>query len=139
MTERRAAYRTRKPRTALQDAERAIWKAQGVGSGLELDLLSQLRVAGVPEPVKQAKLHPTRNWRFDFAWPALRVIVEVQGGTWTGGAHTRGAGYERDRRKSAEMQLLGWLVLEFTAGMVKSGEAVGYIQTAIRLVKDGRL
>jgi len=53
-----------------------------------------------------------RKWRFDLAWPAQMVALEVQGGTWRkgGGAH-RGTGALRDMEKFSEAACLGWRIL----------------------------
>lgn len=34
-----------------------------------------------PEFVREHRFHPTRRWRFDFAWPDEKVALEVEGGT----------------------------------------------------------
>ena len=79
----------------------------------------------------QYKFHPTRKWRFDFAWPTIKVAVEIQGGTWTGGAHVRGAGYEKDCEKLNNAVLLGWKVLYFTSKMVRSGEGLELLKRVL--------
>ena len=68
-------------------------------STLETILKFHIDAAGLPEPVREFKFHPTRRWRFDFAWPDHKVAAEVEGGTWTGGRHTRGSGFEKDCHK----------------------------------------
>jgi very-short-patch-repair endonuclease len=68
-----------------------------------------------PMPRRQYCFHPARRWRFDFAWPDAMVAVEVEGGVWTGGRHTRGAGFQADCRKYNAAVLLGWRVLRYTA------------------------
>ena len=66
---------------------------------------------------------PGRKFRFDFAWPDRRLAVEADGGTWTGGRHTRGGGYEKDCIKLNQAALRGWAVLRFTEGMIEDGTA----------------
>jgi hypothetical protein len=85
-------------------------------------LLTQLRLAGLPEP--EFRFAPPRRWRWDLCWPDRLVAVEVQGGTFAGGRHTRGKGYRNDCEKLNEGQLLGWLVLWVTPPMVKDGSAL---------------
>ena len=55
-----------------------------------------------------------RRWRFDFAWPDRMLAVEIDGGAFSGGRHTRGAGFSEDCRKLNAATLLGWRVLRFT-------------------------
>lgn len=109
-----------------------VLKQAGVGSALELRLLVRIRAYGLPEPARQFKAVPTRRWKWDFAWPQYRVLVEVQGAVWQQGRHTRGHGYGKDREKSATAQLLGFLALEFTSDQVDSGVAVEMIAAALR-------
>jgi very-short-patch-repair endonuclease len=74
------------------------------------------------EPVREYKIGP-RGHRFDFAFPDVRVAVEVEGGTWTGGRHSRGVGFASDCAKYNFAVLSGWRVLRFTGDMVKDGTA----------------
>ena len=60
------------------------------------------------------KFHPTRKWRFDYAFPSLRVAVEIDGGVWTYGRHNRASGYINDMAKFNEAAAMGWTVLKFT-------------------------
>jgi very-short-patch-repair endonuclease len=61
---------------------------------------------------------PGRRWRFDFAHQASKVAIEIEGGTWSGGRHTRGAGFESDCDKYNVAALLGWTVFRLTPGMI---------------------
>lgn len=87
----------------------------------------QLRAAGLT-PVREFRFHPVRKWRFDFCFPDQKLALEVDGGTFSGGRHTRGTGYAEDCRKIAEAMLLGWRVLRATADQVKSGEALRWVE-----------
>lgn len=69
-----------------------------------------------------------RKWRFDFAWPAVKVAVECEGGTHSGGRHTRGPGFEKDAEKYNAALLAGWRVLRFTQRQITSGEALVLIE-----------
>lgn len=68
-----------------------------------------------------------RNWRCDFVWPELRLIVEVEGGVYTQGRHTRGSGYTKDTVKYNALVNAGWNLQRFTGEQVKSGEALNRI------------
>jgi very-short-patch-repair endonuclease len=72
-----------------------------------------------------------RRWRFDFAWPVHKFAVEVEGGSWIGGAHTRGKHFESDAEKYNEAALLGWTVLRVTPKMIEDGRAIELIKRAI--------
>lgn len=95
----------------------------------------QCRYSRLPMPETEYRFHPTRRWRFDFAWPAIKLAVEIDGGTWVKGRHVRGAGYARDCEKMNTAQLMGWTVFRFTSEQVRAGEAVGMIEQFINTVK----
>lgn len=82
-------------------------------------------------PVPEFKFHPVRKWRADFAFPAHRILIEIEGGVWVNGRHSRGAGYSADCEKYSHAALLGYRVFRFTPDMVKSGEAVLMVKEAL--------
>lgn len=100
-------------------------------SDLEESLALQLRAAGLPEPVREYRFAPPRRWRTDFAWPNVALLVEVEGGHWTGGRHTRGAGFDKDCEKYNEAGLLAWRLIRVTGTHIKSGQAVEWIKRAM--------
>lgn len=66
------------------------------------------------EPAYEYKFHPRRKWRFDAAFVDHKVAVELHGGLWSGGAHARPQGVQRDLEKHNAAVLLGWQVLYFS-------------------------
>lgn len=94
----------------------------------ERALAFQIRAVGLREPVAEYPFALPRRWRFDFAWPELRLAVEIEGGTWTGGRHVRGSGYERDLEKYNAAALLGYTVLRVTPAMVEDGRAIAAVE-----------
>ena len=68
---------------------------------------------GLPKPVVEFLFHSERKWRFDFAWPQSRLAVEVEGGVWIQGRHTRGSGFVKDMEKYNAAAMLGWRILRF--------------------------
>jgi len=103
-------------------------------SRLESLLRLHITATKLPAPLTEYKFHPDRDWRFDFCWPAYKLAVEVEGGTFTGGRHTRGTGFEGDCEKYNEAALLGFRVLRFTAAMIEDGRAIGMIQKAVAAI-----
>ena len=72
-----------------------------------------------------------RRWRFDFAWPGEKLAVEVEGGIFTRGRHTRGTGMLADMEKYNRAALLGWRVLRFFTDQVRDGTAIATIKEAL--------
>ena len=84
--------------------------------------------AGIGEPMQEHRFHPTRRWRFDYAWPDFKVALEVEGGVWTRGRHTRGSGFVRDIEKYNEAHRLGWRVLRCTPDRLTTAATVALIR-----------
>ncbi len=102
-------------------------------SDLEDTLAFQLDALGLTGYVREYQAIKGRKFRFDFAWtaPNHRLLVEVNGGTYTKGAHSTGQGIARDYEKANLAVLRGWRVLLFDGKSVKSGEAVETIRKAL--------
>ena len=103
-----------------------------MNSHLEEMLLWQIRASqNCPEPQREYRFAPPRRWRLDFVWPARKLAVEVEGGTYTGGRHTRGLGFQKDVEKYNAAALAGWRVLRVTARDIKRGVALNLIERAL--------
>ncbi len=90
---------------------------------MQLDLSHFWHLFNIPEPQKEYKFHPTRKWRFDWAWPERKIGLEVDGGLWIGGRHNRPVTMIKDNEKFNQAALLGWKILKFTPQQFKNGEA----------------
>ena len=75
------------------------------------------------------RFHSARKWRADYAWPLQRVLVEIDGGAWSGGRHTRGAGFIADMEKLNAAALLGYAVLRYTPQQL--GQAIADLRIAL--------
>lgn len=80
---------------------------------------------------QEYKFHPTRKWRADFLITGTKILVEVEGGIWSGGRHTRGKGYLGDMEKYNEAAAMGYTVLRFSTEQVKSGLALKKIEQLV--------
>jgi very-short-patch-repair endonuclease len=83
---------------------------------------------------REIAFHTERKWRFDYVLldslqdkANNRIAIEIEGGIYTRGRHTRGAGYERDLDKYNTATLMGWRVLRFSTGQVLRGEAKAFL------------
>jgi very-short-patch-repair endonuclease len=87
-------------------------------SRLELKFDTLWRALRGPALAMEFRFHPSRRWRFDRALPSARVAIELEGGIWSGGRHTRGTGFEGDCEKYNAAQLLGWTVFRLTGRLL---------------------
>lgn len=81
---------------------------------LEMRVANLLNHPRFPIPVREFRFHPTRLWRFDFCWPDLRIALEIEGGVFSRGAHSRGAGYTKDTEKYNQATIMGYRILRYT-------------------------
>lgn len=62
----------------------------------------------------EVKFHEIRKWRFDYANKELKLAVEINGGCFVNGRHSRGIGQIKDFEKLNAAQMNGWKVLQYT-------------------------
>jgi hypothetical protein len=101
-----------------------------------------LKQEKIPMPTTELRFAEPRRWRFDYAWPnatvAAKVVdsgfrlvaVEVEGGAFTRGRHTRGKGFIADMEKYNEAAVRGWIVLRVTPQQLCTMETVELIRRA---------
>jgi very-short-patch-repair endonuclease len=103
-------------------------------SDLEVKVLSAIRRAGLPMPHVQYELsfEDGHIVRFDFAWPHVRIALEVDHSFWHAGSEESRKDKSRDRKVAA----LGWQTLRITEEDVRIGldgvmaDLVAVIRTA---------
>lgn len=101
--------------------------------GAEFELI--LRGAELKGWTTELQFCPWRKWRFDYAWPELKVAVELDGLTARSmGRHQSVMGFTRDCEKLNAAVLLGWKVLRFTQVSLRDPDTV---QKLVSLALDG--
>ena len=81
---------------------------------------------------QEFKFHAKRKWRADFHITGKKLLVEVEGGIWSGGRHTRGKGYLGDMEKYNAATVMGYRVIRFSTEQVISGLAIQQIEGVIK-------
>ena len=77
---------------------------------------------GIPPYEREFRFHPTRRWRFDFAWPDKKVAVEIDGLLYDGqGGHQSVRGYVQGCEKYEAALNLGWRVYTVPGPWVVQG------------------
>lgn len=123
---------SRKPERELSPAD--IWAREEAAArrrALEEKLAWHIKGWGLPAPEREYRFDAVRRWRIDFAWPAFKLAVEVEGLTYAGGRHQRIQGFERDEEKYNALQLAGWTLLRFSGAAIRSAFAVRAIAVAL--------
>jgi hypothetical protein len=97
--------------------------------GLAFDLFC--RTMDIPVPVAEYRFDPVRRWRFDWAWPELYVALEVNGGVWIAGRHSRGSGQVGDFEKWSEAAAQGWRILHVTPNQLREDRTVEWLRRSL--------
>lgn len=114
-------------------------RSQAGRSNLEETLALQLKAAHIAFR-REYRFDEERRFRFDFVvWNdeydfnegSSRVAVECEGSVWTGGRHTRGAGFQSDCEKYNLAVERGWRVLRYTMKQIQSGDALAQIERVL--------
>ena len=100
------------------------------GSKGEIALAGQLDARGIGFE-RELMLIPGRRFRFDFLLADHLLVIEVEGGTWSGGRHTTGVGFRSDCVKYNAALELGFRVLRYTTDMVTKGEAIAQVERIV--------
>ena len=103
-------------------------KVESVG---EAALIQQIRALKI-EFVQEFQFHTSRKWRADFHIKNTKLLIEVEGGIWSGGRHTRGKGYIGDMEKYNAATMMGYQVLRFSTEQVTSGFAINQIEGLVK-------
>jgi hypothetical protein len=69
------------------------------------------------------------------AFPEQKLAIECMGAVFANGHHTRGQGYSDDCEKAALLAIHGWRYIPCTGQQVKRGEALQWIEAALRARK----
>jgi very-short-patch-repair endonuclease len=96
-------------------------------SSYERRLLAILRKHSLPKPRINEEVN---GYEVDFHWPEARLIVEIDSRTY----HLTKRAFEEDRRRDADLMLLGWRVLRITERRLydEPGAVAALISAALR-------
>lgn len=123
----KALYAKKGKGKAKTQRKRRGVKVESVG---ESTLAQQLKALKI-EFEREFQFCESRKWRSDFHITGTKLLIEVEGGIWSGGRHTRAKGYLGDMEKYNEATALGYQLLRFSTEQVKSGFAVKKIEQVL--------
>ena len=113
-----------------RSSKRPKVKSQKVPNEFEAKLALELKALKL-DFEQEFKFHQSRKWRADFHLKGRMILIEVEGGIWSGGRHTRGKGYIGDMQKYNAATMLGYQVIRFSTEQVKSGLAIQQIEKMV--------
>ena len=104
-------------------------KATAGRSEIEESMAQQIKLLGLPEPVRQHKYLEDRRYRADFAWPQHKLALEVQGAV-----HRITGRFKAEFERRFLLQLHGWTVIEAGGDEVRSGRAAAWLMAMMEKV-----
>lgn len=105
-------------------------KGEKVSNEFEAKLARELKALKI-DFEQEFEFHQARKWRADFHLVGKKILVEVEGGIWSGGRHIRGKGYLGDMEKYNAATMMGFQVIRFSTDQVKSGLAIQQIEMMV--------
>lgn len=85
---------------------------------------------GLPAPIGEYEFCPGRKWRFDWLFAEIDLVLEVQGGIFSQGRHTRGAALLKEHEKLNYAAILGYRVMFCTPEDIEKGSIFPLIKAA---------
>ncbi len=111
-----------KKKTATKKATAYKRKMQVINGQFQLKLIA-LEI----EFVTEYKFNPIRKWRADYFFPSANLALEIEGGAFTNGRHTRGKGFVNDMEKYNAMTLQGIKLLRYTPDQLNQPTTINNI------------
>jgi len=78
-------------------------------------------------PEREFCFHPDRKWRIDFAWPELKLAVEIESSV-----HRIRNRFASDLDKYNAILLAGWTLLRYTRKMVETGAPILEVEATLK-------
>lgn len=131
MTTFKEAQRSRSKPVARSSVSRKFGKTVSKGEALLENHLNALKIPFT----KEFRFHPERRWLADFRIDDMPILVEVEGGVFSNGRHTRGEGYTKDCEKYSAAAVNGWFVIRGTTAQIKEGLVIQWIEKLIERLR----
>lgn len=125
---------------SAKNTEKSLKKSRSGSTRLEDELAYQLDLAKI-EYEREFQAIEGRRFRWDFCFPvdswmvglpSSPILLEVQGAIFVKGGHSTGTGIMRDHEKNNLAVVNGYRVLYANGPTIKSGEALRWVQEAVK-------
>lgn len=87
----------------------------------------------MPTPLPEYKFDENRRWRFDYAFPELKLAIEINGGV-----HRIKNKYLRDLEKLNAAAIQGWMVIQIDNNQVKNLSCLNTVLKAIKTAQKNQ-
>lgn len=89
-------------------------------------LICRIDQLGILRPQAEYQFDDIRKWRFDFAWPGVRIAIEIEGGISDRhrGRHMRAQGYQTDLDKYNTGTSYGWRIFRFSSRDIQENRPI---------------
>jgi very-short-patch-repair endonuclease len=67
---------------------------------------------------KEYRFHSERRWRVDYAFPDIKLAIEIEGGVWVKGRHISPQGFIKDMEKYNALTEAGWYLLRYQPAQI---------------------
>lgn len=101
-----------RPKLNKEDAKRKRAARKEQKDFIQETFLQLLDQVNIERPVPEYLFHEQRKWRFDYCWPEQKIVLEVEGGIFIQGRHSRGAGMKEDFDKYNEAAIYGYRIVK---------------------------
>lgn len=125
-----AAKKAKKVKAPLTKEEKAAKRAAREREYIRR-VVEACKSVNLSTPSAEVMFYPERKWRFDFAWQAERVALEIDGGVWSGGRHGRGSGIVKEHEKFNSAASLRWRVFRTTPQALSEPKLWAQIKEAV--------
>jgi very-short-patch-repair endonuclease len=127
---------TRKSEIKKKPRKRPLPKAKQVYLEAEETLHQELSDLLIGYERKFQPIH-TKNWRFDFHIVKLRLLIEIEGGSWSGGRSGKLANKAWSVDRYDQTEELGYKIERFHPDQILSGYVINLIQGQLERLENG--
>ncbi len=111
-----------------------------ISRGQELAELIKIWCRANKRPIPETEVYFAksigRRWKFDIAWPDLKIALEIEGGVYQKNHHHVSVdGYESDCEKYTTAQITyGYRIIRVTYAMHKRGVTLRWLDSALPMI-----
>lgn len=117
----------------IDEARKAAKKAKH--ERLEKLMALRLTAGGCGGFVFHCRFDSSRR-HVDFAWPDKKVAIEVDGGVFVRGGHSRGMAQTRDYVKGNDLVFSGWRLFRVSTKHFEDGYLNGFVERIFEVLNN---